>query len=118
MPRSKPEQTDAGNTPLQRELARQILDHMHRASLKAGERVRELALAKTFGVSRTPVRAALEALEKLGYVQLTPNRGFVLRRKVNGNRTPAARALRSSFDELRSQLLRDHARGAIPVEFS
>jgi DNA-binding GntR family transcriptional regulator len=91
---------------------------MHRASLKAGERVRELALAKTFGVSRTPVRAALEALEKLGYVQLTPNRGFVLRRKVNGNRTPASRALRSSFDELRSQLLRDHARGAIPVEFS
>jgi DNA-binding GntR family transcriptional regulator len=118
MPRPKPAQKGPGSTPLQSELARQILDHMHRTALKTGERVRELTLAKTFGVSRTPVRAALEALETLGYVQLTPNRGFVMRRKVNGSRSPASRALRSSFDELRTQLLRDRARGTILVEVS
>ena len=78
-----------GATALQSELARQILNHIEREQLGTGAPVRELALARTFGVSRTPVRAALGVLAKLGYVRLSPGRGFLLARKLNGARSAA-----------------------------
>ena len=53
-----------GATALQSELARQILSHIEKEQLATGAPVRELALARTFGVSRTPVRAALGVLAR------------------------------------------------------
>lgn len=43
--------------------------------LPPGTRVREEALADEFGVSRVPVREALQRLEGEGYLVLTPRRG-------------------------------------------
>jgi DNA-binding GntR family transcriptional regulator len=47
--------------------------------LKPEERINEVQLAKTLGVSRTPIREALNRLASEGFVSLTPNRGFFVR---------------------------------------
>ena len=44
-----------------------------------GERINEVALARELGVSRTPVREALNRLARDGFVHFVPNRGFVAR---------------------------------------
>lgn len=44
--------------------------------LKPQQRINEMALAKTLGISRTPIREALNRLASEGFVALTPNRGF------------------------------------------
>jgi DNA-binding GntR family transcriptional regulator len=43
--------------------------------LKPGERIDEQALAKEFGISRTPLREALKVLHNDGLVKLIPRRG-------------------------------------------
>ena len=45
----------------------------------AGERLNEVQLSKTLAVSRTPVRAALQALAGEGLLDYAPNRGFTVR---------------------------------------
>ncbi|MDQ8731116.1 GntR family transcriptional regulator [Bradyrhizobium sp. LHD-71] len=115
---AKTQSAAGGATPLQNELARQILAHIGKEALPAGAPVRELVLARAFGVSRTPVRAALGVLESLGYVRLMPGRGFVLSRKVDGTKTVAAQLPPSPFDEIGAALLADRGRGRIPAEVS
>jgi DNA-binding GntR family transcriptional regulator len=57
------------------ELREQILDGM----FAAGEHLAELTLAAKIGVSRTPVRAALQRLETDGLVEFKRNQGAVVR---------------------------------------
>lgn len=56
-------------------LREMILD----GTFEAGEHIREAQLAKTLGVSRTPVRLALGILEHEGLVSSQKNRGFTVR---------------------------------------
>jgi DNA-binding GntR family transcriptional regulator len=42
--------------------------------LRPGERVRDIDLAARLGVSRTPVREALQRLERIGLVEISANR--------------------------------------------
>ncbi|MEI7344887.1 GntR family transcriptional regulator [Dickeya chrysanthemi] len=46
---------------------------------RPGERVNEVELASQLGVSRTPVREALNRLAKDGFMNFVPNRGFYSR---------------------------------------
>jgi GntR family transcriptional regulator, vanillate catabolism transcriptional regulator len=46
---------------------------------RAGERLHEIKLTARLGVSRTPIRAALQKLASEGLLDYTPNRGYVLR---------------------------------------
>ena len=46
---------------------------------QAGERLHEVKLTARLGVSRTPVRAALQKLASEGLLDYTPNRGYTLR---------------------------------------
>jgi GntR family transcriptional regulator of vanillate catabolism len=46
---------------------------------RAGGRLNEVQLSKTLAVSRTPVRAALQALAGEGLLDYAPNRGFTVR---------------------------------------
>src|SRR5258707_13186446 len=48
-------------------------------SVAAGERINEGRISKTLAVSRTPVRAALQALAGEGLLDYAPNRGFTVR---------------------------------------
>jgi DNA-binding GntR family transcriptional regulator len=51
-------------------LGEAILD----GTLAPGERLRDHELAERLGVSRTPVREALQRLERVGLVEVSPNR--------------------------------------------
>ncbi|MDC0610027.1 GntR family transcriptional regulator [Vibrio sp.] len=46
---------------------------------KPGKRINEVELAQRFGVSRTPIREALNRLAKEGFMYFVPNKGFYAR---------------------------------------
>jgi DNA-binding GntR family transcriptional regulator len=48
-------------------------------SLVPGERISEPAFAETLGLSRTPIREALQSLAKEGLVEITPHKGARVR---------------------------------------
>lgn len=48
---------------------------------RPGERINEVLIAKLLGVSRTPLREALNRLESEGFLTFSPNQGF-FRRKL------------------------------------
>src|SRR5882672_12338989 len=57
----------------------QIREAVLNGSVAAGERLSEVRLSRTLAVSRTPVRAALQALAGEGLLDYAPNRGFTVR---------------------------------------
>src|SRR3954451_16160357 len=60
-----------------------VMDNIRKAILRgavtAGERLNEVRLSRTLAVSRTPVRAALQALAGEGLLDYAPNRCFIVR---------------------------------------
>ncbi|HEY0258931.1 MAG TPA: GntR family transcriptional regulator [Lacisediminihabitans sp.] len=52
----------------------QILREIHQGTLLPGERISDSELAAQLGVSRTPVREALQRLREIGLVEASPNR--------------------------------------------
>lgn len=65
-------------TRLQQELLDRIVAVIHAEGLQPGDRLNENKLSQQLGVSRTPVRAALERLAADGYAARQPNRGMEL----------------------------------------
>jgi DNA-binding GntR family transcriptional regulator len=57
-----------------------ILANVFRGELRAGEHLVTQNLAERFGVSHTPIREALIALQGIGIIDLLPNRGALVRR--------------------------------------
>ncbi|WNV12401.1 GntR family transcriptional regulator [Tardiphaga sp. 709] len=57
----------------------QIRNAILDGTVSAGERINEVRFSKTLEVSRTPVRAALQALAGEGLLDYEPNRGFTVR---------------------------------------
>lgn len=66
-------------TTHQSELVQSILLHARRMGWQTGRPLRESLLAKHFGVSRTPVRAALEYLKVAGFAEYRINRGYFIK---------------------------------------
>ena len=60
-----------------------VMDRLREAILRgeyaAGSRLNEVRISQTLAVSRTPVRAALQALAGEGLLDYAPNRGFTVR---------------------------------------
>ncbi len=67
----------AGNRALS--VTDQIRESILEGSVVTGERLNEVRLSRTLAVSRTPVRAALQALAGEGLLDYEPNRGFTVR---------------------------------------
>ena len=67
----------AGNRALS--VTDQIRESILGGAMRGGERLNEVQLSKTLSVSRTPVRAALQALAGEGLLDYAPNRGFTVR---------------------------------------
>ncbi|MEV0704834.1 GntR family transcriptional regulator [Saccharopolyspora sp. NPDC050389] len=65
---------DSGSSAVQRAYA-EIVDRMASGELAPGSWLREGALADSMGISRTPVREALNKLSSEGLVRLERNRG-------------------------------------------
>lgn len=59
---------------LYQEIKRYVLNN----SFRAGEALSERKLAQRFGVSRSPVREVLKAMEQEGFIRVVPNRGAFL----------------------------------------
>jgi len=57
-------------------ISRRLLQDIASGSFAAGDHVGAQQVADRYGVSRTPVREALEALESKGLLQRQPNRGY------------------------------------------
>jgi DNA-binding GntR family transcriptional regulator len=52
----------------------QILGAVHDGTLLPGQRISDAELAQQFGVSRTPVREALQRLREIGIIEASPSR--------------------------------------------
>ena len=52
----------------------QILAAVHEGNLMPGQRISDADLAAQFGVSRTPVREALQRLREIGIIEASPSR--------------------------------------------
>ena len=74
---SEPPVLRAGNRSLS--VMDEIREAILNGSVSSGERINEVRFSKTLAVSRTPVRAALQALAGEGLLDYEPNRGFTVR---------------------------------------
>ncbi|MGF7160872.1 DNA-binding GntR family transcriptional regulator [Rhodoligotrophos appendicifer] len=82
--RSLPERPAA---QLQQQIAARLRELIHEGVLPPGDRLMEVAVAKLFGVSRSPARRALEILRQQGLLDKHPTRGFLVsgRSKMQGS---------------------------------
>ncbi len=68
-----------GPAPSNVELAAEALrEAIADGRIEPGERIKEIPVSQTLGVSRGPIRDALRLLERDGLVELIPNRGAVV----------------------------------------
>lgn len=73
---TEPKQSDASQG---QETYAKLLDEIRRGRLRPGDRLTETDLAARLGISRTPVREAIRALETDGLVTHTPRVGATIR---------------------------------------
>jgi DNA-binding GntR family transcriptional regulator len=64
---------------LHQTVADRIYEMITKGELAMGQKLMEIELCKTLGVSRTPLREALRSLSSEGLVELIPNRGAFVR---------------------------------------
>jgi DNA-binding GntR family transcriptional regulator len=102
-------------TALQRRLAGQIIGWMRDEGLGPGEPINQLRLAERFGVSRTPVKAALQSLSELGAVRFVA-RGVEVADPAMPS--PAEVDTPSPVDRLIIRLAADRHRGHLPQDIS
>jgi DNA-binding GntR family transcriptional regulator len=103
-------------TPLHLELADRISLLIREQGLTAGARLNENQIAEQLGVSRTPVRAALEHLAGRGFVERQRNRGVELVKVPPKPRTAAAAP--EDEDALLLRMARDRQRGKLADQVS
>jgi DNA-binding GntR family transcriptional regulator len=106
------------HTPLHLQLADRISILIHEQALVAGARLNENRLAEQFGVSRTPVRAALEHLAGRGFVARHRYRGVELVKVPPKPRAKAATAAPGEEDAVVVRIARDRQRGKLPEHAS
>lgn len=95
--------------------SRQILDLAIAGKFAAGEHLTELALTARLGVSRTPVRAALQFLHRRGLLEHAPRRGYTLAGSRDGLLRIQRELPQDEASTLYYQLLRDRTAGKLPA---
>jgi DNA-binding GntR family transcriptional regulator len=88
-------------------LANQILDVIRDAKMEPGHHLREQQLADLVGVSRTPIRSALDLLAERGIVETRKNQGFFLRKPFDTLHRIEIEVPSTAEEELYSKLVRD-----------
>ncbi len=97
-------------------VATRILEHICRLDLPVGQRLTEQALADELGVSRSPVRKALQYLETTGAVGSSPNRGFYLQWPVADLRRLAIPDSEVSDEAIYLRVAEERLAGTLPEE--
>ncbi|PJX43640.1 MULTISPECIES: GntR family transcriptional regulator [unclassified Klebsiella] len=106
------------STASSRRIARQILDLISEARFDPGHHLREQHLADALGVSRTPVRAGLKELTRMGVVEARPNQGFFLLKRSNELDQLEIEQSKSNDQKLYEQLVHDRIAGILPESFT
>ncbi len=104
---------------LAQSVAGRIAGHLERAILDGrfnpGDWLREVDLAKEFGVSRTPVREAFHMLETRGMLCIVPRKGVHVK-TVTHQEMEALLTIRSALDGLAAQISADRMTPAIAMK--
>lgn len=106
------------STASSRRIARQILDLISEARFDPGHHLREQHLADALGVSRTPVRAGLKELTRMGAVEARPNQGFFLLKRSDELELLEIEQSKSNDQMLYELLVRDRIAGMLPESFT
>jgi DNA-binding GntR family transcriptional regulator len=99
-------------------LANQILDVIRDAKLEPGHHLREQQLADLVGVSRTPIRSALDLLAERGIVETRKNHGFFLCKPFDSLHRIEIQVPSTIEEELYLKLVRDRIGNLIPNSFT
>jgi DNA-binding GntR family transcriptional regulator len=94
-------------------LANQILDVIREARMEVGHHLREQQLADLIGVSRTPIRSALDLLAERGIVETRKNQGFFLRKAFDALHRIEIKVPTTVEEGLYSKLVRDRLKRRI-----
>lgn len=103
------------STPLQIKLISDIVRLIHEDKLEAGSHLNELQFAQRLNVSRTPLRGALELLERQGFVKKRPNKGMEI---IAIPPAPAPIDEQEAEKSLLVRMAQDRHHGKLPQEFS
>jgi DNA-binding GntR family transcriptional regulator len=99
-------------------LAGQVLELITRGEHAVGDRLTEQSLADELGVSRSPVRKALQYLEELGALGSNPNRGFFVAKEPAQLRKIRVPTDAESDEAVYMRLVEDRLTGAVGEEVS
>jgi DNA-binding GntR family transcriptional regulator len=99
------------------QVAAKIIDIVRTRSLRAGEHLREEALASELGLSRSPVRRGLALLVEQGIVMKEPNRGIFLAVDAHGIDIAKLPFGVDPLEDLYLRIADDCLSGEIPEEF-
>jgi DNA-binding GntR family transcriptional regulator len=106
-----------GASPLQIDLARRILERLIDQAVGIGARVSAPELARAFGVSRSPISAALDLLTEQGILEPMATRGMQVAVDV-ADIDPHVLLPNSPVEELYRTMMRERAQGVLPQEVS
>jgi DNA-binding GntR family transcriptional regulator len=105
-------------TPTVATIVHRIVEVICKQGHEPGQRLVEQSLADSLGVSRSPVRKALQYLEGLGAVTSIPNRGFVLVQRPPELRALALPVSEESDEANYLRIADERLAGALPDEVS
>jgi len=103
---------------LQIDLASRTLEMVRTGVFKAGQHLTEEGLAKTFGVSRTPVRHALRLLQARGVVEFRAHAGIFVAPELPEAALDSLAPPEASEDALYRRILSDRGAHDLPESFS
>jgi len=103
-------------TPLQARVAREIVSLARRENYAAEQHLPEAQLSERLGTSRTPVKAALKHLQRLGVVAHDRHRGFFLIRSATELGEVARRFSATPDDPLYLKIAGDRLAGKLEAE--
>ncbi|AYM60815.1 transcriptional regulator, GntR family [Agrobacterium fabrum] len=94
-------------------LANQILNLIRDAKFEIGHHLREQQLGDMLGVSRTPVRAALNLLAERGIVEARKNQGFFLKAQQGALHRTEVEVPATADQDLYTRIVEDRLSGAL-----
>lgn len=112
------EPTSGKVSPLIPTLATRIVEMIRREDHGVGYRLTEQALCDALGVSRSPVRKALQYLQLNGVVQSAPHRGFQVAKRPSDLDHLDLSAERTSEEEIYLRIANDRINGLLPDEMA
>lgn len=105
-------------SPLQLEMARNILEYLCRRGMSAGNHLTEQELVYEFQVSRSPIRGALSYLAEKGIVERRPNRGYFVTLSGSELHPDSLELPRTDDEELVLRVVEDWFEKRVPQSFS